>query len=617
MKDLLAPIARILSKRVFTKRIVPQGKESWFLCSDPRLLTLCRLERVYSRILKRLEQMDDYMQSSLSEQAQKLNDQAQTLDEVAKEMKEWKAIVAKIVASNPAQVTVPKHAHSYATGVEPHTPVRDSIRRGVEETDRIVEELSMPIEHTTAAHKLLGWDAIKALLPTKLDPNYVMKGEEDRGLIRIYGRGEGFDKDDGGSGHTDSSHSSEGSRSEEQVGSPPAALSPTPSEGPWGTGYSRATSFDIKQTFSSEPNSNWGGLNSDGTMDFHQKTVKKCHVDYLSNIHIMHPFLDRGVLMVMVNLFISKYSPVAVPLNRGAKRKRFLDEMPVPMQDIHSNNRTSEPTLERTISNAIILLVLALGKICQWKDPLPGPTPSSPPADKAQTRLAMPSMHTDYFPNSSMQSPATSSLFSVTPSSTGGARMTISRPYSAYHSTGGRREPEKNIEVIPGMAYYAYATDILGNTQGGNDLPHVQAALLAGLYTGQLAHTFSSHAWINEACRACQVLIRPANLAAETDDARKDLIFFAFWTCLQLESDILAELDLPASGISRYESFDKVNLPRGVSLDVLPEIRHADTLNMIYYSAQVLLRRILNQTHKELYKDKADRKSIKSFKTRY
>jgi hypothetical protein len=36
--------------------------------------------------------------------------------------------------------------------------------------------------------------------------------------------------------------------------------------------------------------------------------------------------------------------------------------------------------------------------------------------------------------------------------------------------------------------------------------------------------------------------------------ATQDLYNFAYWTCLQLESDLLAELDIPASGISPEKS---------------------------------------------------------------
>lgn len=50
------------------------------------------------------------------------------------------------------------------------------------------------------------------------------------------------------------------------------------------------------------------------------------------------------------------------------------------------------------------------------------------------------------------------------------------------------------MDVITGLAYYGYAAQILG--LHGNDLPHVQAALFAGLYMGQLTHPFQSHRWV-------------------------------------------------------------------------------------------------------------------------
>jgi hypothetical protein len=68
-----------------------------------------------------------------------------------------------------------------------------------------------------------------------------------------------------------------------------------------------------------------------------------------------------------------------------------------------------------------------------------------------------------------------------------------------------------------------------------------------------------------------------------------------------IQSDILAELELPASGISRHETFETVPLPKGVTLDVLPALGHQDTMLMVYYSAQVSLRKTLNSIHKELY----------------
>jgi hypothetical protein len=64
------------------------------------------------------------------------------------------------------------------------------------------------------------------------------------------------------------------------------------------------------------------------------------------------------------------------------------------------------------------------------------------------------------------------------------------------------------MEVTPGLAYYALGSEIMGILRGGYDLPHVQASLLAGLYMGQLAQVFTSHDWITQAGKACQVLIK-------------------------------------------------------------------------------------------------------------
>ena len=102
----------------------------------------------------------------------------------------------------------------------------------------------------------------------------------------------------------------------------------------------------------------------------------------------------------------------------------------------------------------------------------------------------------------------------------------------------------------------------------------------------------------------------------------KDLYDFAYWTCLQLEryasanlcrvhremltmtptsSDILAELDLPASGISRSEA--RISLPKGLFTLSLPnEISAPSTMMMFFYSAQIHLRKVLNRVHTDLYK---------------
>jgi hypothetical protein len=63
--------------------------------------------------------------------------------------------------------------------------------------------------------------------------------------------------------------------------------------------------------------------------------------------------------------------------------------------------------------------------------------------------------------------------------------------------------------MMPGLAYFAFATDILGNQLGGNSLQHVHAYILAGLYHAQLARIMESSAYIANASRILQVILRP------------------------------------------------------------------------------------------------------------
>ena len=66
----------------------------------------------------------------------------------------------------------------------------------------------------------------------------------------------------------------------------------------------------------------------------------------------------------------------------------------------------------------------------------------------------------------------------------------------------------RNVDVILGLAYYAYATDILGNCNERKNLTYIEANLLASLYAGQLARAVESWSWIYTICRACQYLVR-------------------------------------------------------------------------------------------------------------
>jgi hypothetical protein len=167
----------------------------------------------------------------------------------------------------------------------------------------------------------------------------------------------------------------------------------------------------------------------------------------------------------------------------------------------------------------------------------------------------------------------------------------------------------KNKDIIPGLAYFEKAADILGELPGGCDVSHIQANLLAGLYMGQLARIIPSYYYIHKACMAAQILIESTPYVQnKITPARRNLINFAFWSCLQLESDIAAELELPLSGITRYESPQHKEMPTSVTLEGIPESSIDDDI-LRYYSYQIQLRLMINSIHSTLYSSPKDQQA--------
>ena len=63
---------------------------------------------------------------------------------------------------------------------------------------------------------------------------------------------------------------------------------------------------------------------------------------------------------------------------------------------------------------------------------------------------------------------------------------------------------------LPGTAYVSRAVEILGNNLGGNRILHTQAFLLAGIYYGQICRPMDSWSWVKRACTAAAVLRKKA-----------------------------------------------------------------------------------------------------------
>lgn len=486
----------------------------------------------------------------------------------------------------------------------------------------------------TAPHKLLLlWPSVTLLLlaaDAKLNDGYVMEAE-DRGILRLYTRGEGIDEHDGTQpGGPASPAQSEDSRTE--------GSAPTPPEGLWGTGFPQTSQSDIRR---SEPYSS-GGLKPDNTLDLDRDTVNRLYESYIKHIHIMHPFLDKQRLRRLFDSFIKRYSSSAAKLRAAAFAvSQQSGDAERPLKRQRSNGSTGATASgsegaglrrefpERSPGNGIVYLVLALGKICEHREPLPSVAPDNRlNANSAVTHqlrgtygltgsspMSAPTKPSPMFPkptpNTQPTPPAESAL-----------RF---QPRSRRSSTDGLPfTGTRNLDVIPGIAYYAKAAEILGDQGDGNDLVHAQMFLLAGLYKGQLARVKESMSWITVAGRAVIILLDRYKLynksywtaygdvrkeleegQSRIKDKRSNLIVLASWTCLQLESDILAELRLPSSGIQNIENLLLMphNVPEDESYGGLdPDAQQDDWRNiLVFHTAQMFLRRKLNQVHRELY----------------
>lgn len=488
-----------------------------------------------------------------------------------------------------------KQESMYGPPQQPATPA-DSVRTDQSRNTeaRTKERVGLQSDHTTAAHKLLEEWTLMAHFPEGIEylqrlkesgrdiSEYPMQVEQARGLLRVWGVGEGQDLNDGaqGPGSPESSNESD---------------APSPAQGKdglWGHPPGDQPSPSTMST--STPRDDFGyegGLGSDGRPNFRASVIRNLHQSYLDTMHTFHPFLNPSKLARMVKEFIDQYSPDAKganpmspanhQLNPGIKRKRSSSAFGEPY--------SSRGAIERSLRNAIVLLVLALGKVCGYTDKLPHPQ-----SDKGST-------------------------------TSGSAWGQMNGSFTSDVSDDAR---PRNIDVLPGMAYFAYATDILGNQAGGHTVAHAQANILAGLYLSQFARVLESWSWINSACRITAVLIKTdydklvrkfyfsreaERVLSAKERYRLDLVLCAYWTCVQLESDILAEMStLPASSLTEHQNdimypagvFEKLPIEendKAIMEYMKPRKAPDDDSIMKFYSSHIWMRVILNGAHNALY----------------
>ena len=164
----------------------------------------------------------------------------------------------------------------------------------------------------------------------------------------------------------------------------------------------------------------------------------------------------------------------------------------------------------RTIHSALVLLVLALGKICLHRDPIPDvvrDTPDAPTPNSPLIRNGFPASPLQGSPPGVVSQSQSSGLPSPREIERG---MSSRRPSIQGLAPATRGiQMKRNMDVIPGLEYFALATDIIGSHVAGHNLKHVYVFILAGLYHGQLGRIIESWSYINLASTRLHAILRP------------------------------------------------------------------------------------------------------------
>ncbi|KAM0361002.1 hypothetical protein ACHAPK_011813, partial [Fusarium culmorum] len=268
---------------------------------------------------------------------------------------------------------------------------------------------------------------------------------------------------------------------------------------------------------------------------------------------------------------------------------------------------------DRSIHSALVLTVLALGKVCLHRDNVPdifhSTEPTLPHGSPAIRNGAIPPSPNQGSPPGYSSHPHSSGLPSPKePERNIHSRRSSIRGVDRFRSGYSLK---KNYEVIPGLEYFAYATDILGNHLGAYNMKNVYANIFAGLYHGQLGRPMESFAFIHKASHKLQVIMRPSldkmrriKLNSEfIQETKYNQLALTFWTCLQLESDLIAEMQLPPSGLLSYENdmpHPNMTLLEGFDQRILDS-----------YLGQLYLRTHLNSIHRMFYAPEDPAKAVK------
>lgn len=355
-----------------------------------------------------------------------------------------------------------------------------------------------------------------------------------------------------------------------------------------------------------------------GRFKLSEKTSRLYYHSYLDRMHKLHPFLDEHELEMEVEAFIEQYCFRKSMSTIETSRCQACIEL---TRGRLEDSSSAGQIVPLNIANVIILLIFAVGAICDSEFPTASPVMnqsvechlprfSSPVrqvtlADSTQAVnnfLCPAPLHCAQYGTTAFYHPLHTPPNKLFPFWTSTSEIGENGSERMTHTGRDECGSAMNQPVVPGLTLYRLAAATLGRLEGTYNLEYVHACLLAGLYAGQCADPFQSHVWISEAARAYQLLIQTSP-CEETNDHTKELRNFAYWSCVQLESDLLAELDISVDGMSRFENW--VSLPRRTYPMNGPDgLISQSTIMMMYYYSQIQLQKSRNRMHTNPYENK-------------
>lgn len=148
-------------------------------------------------------------------------------------------------------------------------------------------------------------------------------------------------------------------------------------------------------------------------------------------------------------------------------------------------------------------------------------------------------------------------------------------------------------EDPPGMQYFTAAWSLLPGMLTANSVVAAQCHLLAAAYMFYLVRPMEAWNLLCSTSTKLQLLLMaPSRIPTH----QREMIERIYWNALLFESDLLAEMDLPHSGVVQFE--ENVGLPGGFEGEESEQVGRDE---LWYFLAEIALRRLLNRVSQLIY----------------